>query len=312
MHLPVRILTDREFDVLGFGTNAVDFLITVPRFPDFASKVELNEYVRAAGGEIASSMVGMQRLGARTSYAGTFGDDDAGRFGWLSLEDEGVDLTYSRAVDGAATQIAFIVIDENSGERTVIWKRDSRLSVPAHDAPVDAVSRCSILHMTPHDTAACIRLAESARKAGTVVSLDIDNVFNGIEMLLPLVDILITSSEFPKKFLGISDTKEALTVLQQRYRNALVGMTLGERGSAMYCGGEYLESPGFAVPGGCKDTTGAGDAFRTGLLYGLLRNKPLEVAAKMANSVAALKCRSVGARTALPTGAELEAFLKKL
>jgi sugar/nucleoside kinase (ribokinase family) len=311
MHLPVRILTDREFDVLGFGTNAVDYLITVPNFPEFASKVELNEYVRAAGGEIASTMVGMQRLGARTSYAGRFGNDDAGRFGLSSLQDEGVDLALSRRVDGAATQIAFIVIDERSGERTVIWKRDARLSVPANEAPVDAVSRCGILHMTPHDTAACIRLAESARKAGTVVSLDIDNVFDGIEVLLPLVDILITSSEFPKKLLGMSDTKEALTAIQERYRNALVGMTLGERGSAVYCAGEYFESPGFAVPGGCKDTTGAGDAFRTGLLYGLLRNEPVEVAAEIANSVAALKCRKVGARTALPLGAELEAFLKK-
>ena len=311
MHLPVRILTDREFDVLGFGTNAVDFLITVPHFPEFASKIELNEYVRAAGGEIASTMVGMQRLEARTSYAGTFGDDDAGRFGWASLQDEAVDLTYARMVDGAATQIAFIVIDENSGERTVIWKRDSRLSVSADVAPVDAVSRCRILHMTPHDTEACIRLAEAAREAGTVVSLDIDNVFDGVERLLPLVDILITSSEFPKRLLGISDTKEALTVIHERYRNALVGMTLGERGSAMYCEGEYFESSGFAVPGGCKDTTGAGDAFRTGLLYGLLRNEPVDVAARMANSVAALKCRRVGARSALPTVPELEAFLKK-
>ena len=311
MHLPVRIPTDREFDVLGFGTNAVDFLITVPHFPEFASKVELNEYVRSAGGEIASTMVGMQRLGARTSYAGSFGDDDAGRFGWASLQDEGVDLEFSNVVAGAATQIAFIVIDENSGERTVIWKRDAALAVSATQAPVDAVSRCSVLHMTPHDTAACIRLAQSARTAGTVVSLDIDNVFDGIEALLPLVDILITSSEFPQKLLGISDAKEALTVMQERYRNALVGMTLGEHGSTMYCDGEYFESPGFAVPGGCKDTTGAGDAFRTGLLYGLLRNEPVEAAAQMANAVAALKCRKVGARTSLPTEAELKAFLKK-
>jgi sugar/nucleoside kinase (ribokinase family) len=124
--------------VLGFGTNAVDFLITVPHFPEFASKVELNEYVRSAGGEIASTMVGMHRLGARTSYAGSFGDDDAGRFGWASLQDEGVDLEFSNVVAGAATQIAFIVIDENSGERTVIWKRDAGLAVSATEAPVDA------------------------------------------------------------------------------------------------------------------------------------------------------------------------------
>jgi sulfofructose kinase len=310
MKFPFDIERGRTFDVLGFGTNAVDFLITVPKFPAFSSKVELSGYERAPGGEIASTMVGLQRLGMRTAYSGSFGGDDAGDFGIACLEKEGIELSFSKRVPGAQTQIAFIVIDEETGERTVIWKRDPMLGFVAGDAPVEAVLDCGILHMTPHDTAACIRLADGARKHRTVVSLDIDNVFDRIDELLPLVDILIGASEFPFRITGIHDERLALIDIQKKFGNTLVGMTLGDNGSLLLCNGEFIETPGFDVPGGCKDTTGAGDAFRVGFLYGLLNEKTVGEAARMANAVAALKCRAVGARTALPNASELDAFLR--
>ena len=124
MHFPFTLKKDTDFDVVGFGTNAVDFLIQVPHYPDFNSKVELDDYVQAAGGEVATSMAGLQRLGLRTSYIGRFGNDHAGEIGIESLVREGVDMQYAETIDGARTQIAFIVIDERNGERTVIWKRD--------------------------------------------------------------------------------------------------------------------------------------------------------------------------------------------
>lgn len=95
MQFPVTPATGREFDVIGFGTNAVDFLIEVPEYPAFNSKVELIGYTQAAGGEVATTMAGLQRLGAKTSYIGRFGDDEAGKFGIGSLRNEGVDLTWA-------------------------------------------------------------------------------------------------------------------------------------------------------------------------------------------------------------------------
>lgn len=311
MRFPLEIPSGREFDVFGFGTNAVDFLITVPEFPKFASKIELSHYTRAAGGEVATTMVGLQRLGMRTSYAGRFGGDDAGEFGMHSLRVEGVDLQYSEKICDAETQIAFIVIDEKTGERTVIWKRDQMLSFSETDAPLKGVDDCRVLHMTPHDTKACIRLAKRARDSNVRVSLDIDNVFDGVAELLPLVDILTVSSEFPKQLLRIDDHKTALHEIERRFGNALIAITLGRNGSIALCGGQIIETKGFDVPGGCKDTTGAGDAFRVGLLHGLLKERSVDESLRMANAVAALKCRAVGARTSLPTPAELNGFLKK-
>jgi sugar/nucleoside kinase (ribokinase family) len=311
MKFPFALANDREFDVLGFGTNAVDFLIEVPRYPDFNSKIELDQYTQAAGGEVASTMVGLQRLGIRTAYIGRFGDDQAGRFGKRSLSDEGVNVDHAEQISGAATQIAFIVIDARNGERTVIWKRDAMLAYAEDDVPIEIVRRASVLHLTPHDSAAAASMARAAKKSGTVVSIDIDNVFPGVDELLSQVDILIASAEFPQRLLGQTDLHRSLPAMAERYSCPIAGVTLGDRGSLLYCEGNFIATDGFDVPGGCRDTTGAGDAFRVGIIYGLLKGLSIEDAARSANAIAALKCRAVGARRALPTESELQEFLSR-
>ncbi|MEP6902790.1 MAG: carbohydrate kinase family protein [Actinomycetota bacterium] len=312
MYFPFKLSENKEFDVVGFGTNAVDYLIIVPEYPLFNSKIELTDYIQAAGGEIATTTVGLRRLGAKTAYVGRFGDDNEGDFGLRSLSDEGVDISFAEQIEGARTQIAFIVIDERSGERTVIWNRDKKLAYTEKDAPTEIAKRGKILHFTPHDARACLELARQAKKSGAIVSIDIDNIFEGIEEVLPLVDIFVSSAEFPERLVGINDKKTALREIKSRYGCAVVGMTLGETGSLLLCENEFIRTDGFEVPNGCKDTTGAGDSFRVGLLYGVLQGASVEESARMANAVAALKCRAVGARTSLPNESELTNLLKNV
>ncbi len=309
MKFPFDLTADKEFDVVGFGTNAVDYLVQVPEYPVFGAKIELSNYIRLAGGEAATTMVGLRRLGLKTCYVGRFGDDKEGDFGLQTLRDEAVDVSFAEQIEGAKTQIAFIVIDERSGERTVIWHRDKMLAYSEKDAPIDAATLGKVLHFTPHDTRACLQMARKAKAGGAIVSIDVDNVFDGINELLPHVDILISSAEFPEKLVGIEDKKNSLREVKSRFGCPIVGMTLGEQGSLLLCENEFVETVGFAVPNGCKDTTGAGDAFRVGLLYGLLTGETVETSARMANAVAALKCRALGARTAMPTVAELSELL---
>lgn len=309
MKFPFNLPEKKEFDAVGFGTNAVDFLIVVPEYPQFNSKIELVDYVQLAGGEIASTMAGLKRLGLKTAYVGRFGNDAAGDFGLQTLHADGVNVEFAEQIDGARTQIAFIVIDRCSGERTVIWKRDEKLSYKPEEAPLEIVRQTKVFHATPHDALACASMAREAKTADAIVSIDIDNLFAGIEELLPLIDIFIASEEFPAKLVGIVDKRDALREIKSRFGYKIVGTTLGERGSLILCEDQFIETQGFAVPNGCKDTTGAGDAFRVGFLYGLLTNESVETAAQMANAVAALKCRELGARTALPTKEELKTML---
>ena len=309
MNFPFQLPDHREFDAVGFGLNSVDHLIVVPEYPAFDTKVRLLEHKQTSGGQAATTMTALQRLGLKTAYAGRFGSDAEGQFGFASLEAEGVNIEFAEVVSGARNQVAFIIVDASSGERTIIWDRDEQLSYRADEAPIVLAARGRVLHLDAHDPPACARMAQAARAEGTIVTADIDNIYDGLPELLPLIDVLIGSREFPHRVTGIADHRAALVELKARYGCGLVGMTRGKEGAIIYCDGQFIESPAFAVPGGCRDTTGSGDAFHGGFLYGLLNGKDVETSMKFANAVAALKCRELGARTALPNEQTLTEFL---
>lgn len=309
MDFPLKLPINKPFDAVGFGLNAVDHLIVVPEYPAFDTKIRLLEHKQSAGGQTATAMVALQRLGLKTAYAGRFGSDAAGRFGLATLKDDGVNVDFAEVVDGATNQIAFITVDARNGERTIVWDRDDRLAYRPEEAPIDFGSIGRVLHLDAHDPPACLLLAQAARESGTIVSADIDNIYGGLPELLPFIDILIGSKEFPHRVTGIEDERATLIELQARYGCAIAGMTIGTAGALVYCEGEFIESPGFAAPGGCKDTTGAGDAFHGGFLYGLLCGEDIETSLRLGNAVAAMKCSALGARTALPSQSELQKFL---
>ena len=300
---------EKEFDAAGFGVNAVDHLLVVPKFPASDTKARLIEHKQGAGGQTASAIVALQRLGMRTTYAGRFGSDAEGRFGLQSLRDEGINVEFAQTVAGARTQVGYIIVEAERGERTVIWNRDERLAYTEQDAPVEFAGLARVIHLDSHDPLACARMARAARAAGTIVSADIDNVYEGLPELLPLIDVLISSKEFPRILTGIEDAHEALMEIKARYGCAIVGLTKGGRGATIYHEGQFLETSAFQVPGGCVDTTGAGDAFHGGFLYAMLQGEEIEAGMRIGCAVAALGCRVLGARAGLPTRAELEAFL---
>lgn len=310
MRFPFNLPDDKPFDAVGFGLNAVDHLIVVPEYPAFDTKVRLLEHKQAAGGQAATTMVALKRLGLKTAYAGRFGSDAEGQFGFQELKAEDVDLEFAEVIEGARNQLAFVIIDARNGQRTIIWDRDARVGYRSDEAPIALAVRGRVLHLDAHDPPAGARMARVAHNHGTIISADIDNIYEGLPEVLPLIDVLIGSREFPHRLTGIADEKASLVELKARYGCALVGMTLGERGAIVYCEGEFIESPACEVPGGCRDTTGAGDAFHGGLLYGMLTGKDVETSLKFANAVAALKCRELGARTSLPNEKDLSEFLR--
>src|SRR5580765_2650472 len=183
MKIPIKLPPKVEFDCVGFGLNAVDHLIVVSGYPVFDTKVRFTACEKAPGGQTASAMVALQRLGLKTAYAGRFGSDENGRFGFRSLEDEGVELEFAETIEAATSQVAFIIIDEQSGERTIIWDRDDRLSYRPDEAPTDLAGRGRVLHLDAHDPPACAVMAKAAHEADAIVTADIDNVYEGVEQL---------------------------------------------------------------------------------------------------------------------------------
>jgi sugar/nucleoside kinase (ribokinase family) len=297
----------KPFDAVAFGLNAVDHLIVVPHFPEFNTKIPYLAHKVAPGGQCATAMVTLARLGLKTRYIGKVGNDDTGKLQINSLISEGVDTSSIIIEDGAESQTAFILIDKASGERTVIWNRDEKLGISEEEVDRDAVTSGRVLHLDGHEVRASIVAAQYAREAGIPTVLDIDNIYPEAERLLPLIDFLISSSTFPERMIGESDLRTALKILAEKNGSYLTAATLGEDGVLAYIQGEYIHSPGFKVE--CRDTTGAGDAFHGGFIYGMLNGYSVEEALRFSNAVAALKCLDLGARTALPRLDEVEKFL---
>ena len=307
MEFGIEIPGDKPFDAVALGLNAVDHLIVVPRYPEFNSKITFQSHTLAPGGQAATAMVTLARLGLRTRYVGKVGSDDLGRFQIESITSEGVESSGIAVVEGANTQTAFIIIDETSGERTILWNRDERLTINEDEVDREVITSARALHLDGHDVAASIKAAEYARAAGIPTVLDIDNAYAGVERLLPSIDFLISSSDFPHQMTGEADLKTALKKLCGMTGSTFVAATVGQDGVLAYFEGQFIHSPAFPIE--CRDTTGAGDAFHGGFIYGLLAGMSVEQTLRVANAVAALKCRAIGARTALPRLDEVNALL---
>lgn len=310
MRIPLSLPADRPLDVLAVGLNSLDLLAVIDGHPAANAKTQMHHFAELPGGQSASAAAAMARLGLTTAYIGRFGDDEFGRRGLDSLRAEGVDVADVVTVPGATSQFAVVLVDRQSGTRTVVWNRHPGLTMTPGDVPARAVAAARVLHVDCHETAAVASAAADARRAGTRTVVDVERVRPGIDSLLRHIDVVIAAEGFPAEYTGATSLGAALAALQRETGAAVVCVTLGHEGSLCLADGREIRTPAFPLQ--VVDSTGAGDVFRAGFIAGWLHggeSAELEDMLRWANAVAALKCRGLGARTACPSLAELHAFL---
>jgi sulfofructose kinase len=239
-------------------------------------------------------MVACARLGLRVKYVGTVGDDERGRIQLQSLESLGIDLEHVEVRRNCANQSAYIIIDRSTGERTVLWSRSECLRIAPESITPEQITCADLLHIDGHDTATVARAASIARAHGIPVTIDVDTIYHGFESVLPNVDYLVTSSEFPAQWTNERDPFKALEMIQAEYGMRVAAMTLGAHGALALTGGKFVYSPAFVV--NCLDTTGAGDVFHGAFCYAVLKGMTMRDALDFSNAMAALNCRALGAR----------------
>ena len=305
--LEVTVPDNKEFDVVGMGLNAVDYLCVVPHFPLYDSKMRMSAFAKEGGGQVATALVTCSRLGLKTRYIGKVGSDEMGLFSKESIRKDDVDVSHIIVQEGARNQFAFILVDAHTGERTIVWDRDPKLTISPNEMDKNVICSGRILHLDGHEVAASIQAAKWAREVGIPVVLDAETVKEGTEELLSLTDILITSSAFPQTLTGISDDIQALTKLSL-YEPLIVCMTLGKDGALAFYKGKFIRSPGFNIK--AVDSTGAGDVFHGAFIYGMLAGLPIEEILRFANAAAAMKCLSLGGRQGIPTLNEVIEFIE--
>jgi sulfofructose kinase len=297
----------RPFDVVGVGLNATDTLILLPRFPSYGGKVPFEREVLSPGGQVATAMVACARLGLRAKYIGTLGDDQRGVIQLESLRSSGVNLNDIEIRANCPNQSAYILVDQTTGERTVLWHRDDCLSIQPASLTAEKIACARLLHIDGHDTAAVARAAEIACRHEIPVTVDVDTIYPGFDRVLPNVDYLIASSDFPSRWTQEPDPCKALTMIQDEYGMPVAAMTLGAEGALARVDGRFIYSPGFIVD--CIDTTGAGDVFHGAFCYSVIECMPMREALEFSNAMAALNCTALGARGRIAGVTEVRALM---
>ena len=287
----------RPFQVVAMGLNAVDWICFLPHYPKHDSKTEIETLVRSGGGQTATAAALCARYGLQTRYIGRVGGDEVGRFSLRDLEKEPMDLSCVETIQGATNQMAIILVDRPTGERTVLWTRDSKLHYRPGELNRTWITAGQILHMDGHDPEACVEAAQWARESGMKISLDVDKVQPGTEKVLEWADFAISSVDFVLQFSGRKSWREGLQEMAG-VLPGFVAVTLGRRGVGAAWNGEIVEVAGFPVEP--VDTTGSGDIFHGAFIYGLFQNWSVYYCLSFANAAAALSCTRRGARGGIP------------
>lgn len=281
-----------KVDLAGVGLNAADTLILVEHFPASGSKVEIRSANVLLGGQVATAVIACQQWGLHTRYIGKVGEDNAAALHRAEFSRAGVE-THLLTASGCASQQAFILVDD-SGERTVLWKRDERLALRPEELDREWIVNSRALHVDGHDTAAAVLAAGWARAAGIPIIADLDELYPGVEALVKNVDYLIASRDIPGKLMGEDDLQKSLPALHKRNGCRLTAATLGHDGVLAWDGKQFHYAAAYRIDP--VDTTGAGDIFHAGFIYGLLQGWPLQNQLDFACAAAALNCTAIGAR----------------
>jgi sugar/nucleoside kinase (ribokinase family) len=295
-----------QVDLVGVGLNATDTLIALAEFPVCGAKVEYRQETVMPGGQTASAVVACQTWGVRTRYVGKLGDDDAARLHRQAFAKVGVE-TKLVTVAGAASPRSLILVD-GTGERTVLCRRDERLILQPEELQREWVVNARMLHVDGYDTAAATLAAQWAREAGVPVTADLDEIYPGVEELLKNIDYLIVSRDFPCRLMQEDDLYSALQKMRGRYGCAMTAATLGPDGVVAWDGERFCASAAYQVP--VVDTTGAGDLFHAGFIYGLLQGWEMQRRLDFSCAAAALNCMAEGARGGIGTVPAIEALMR--
>ncbi len=225
-----------------------------------------------------------------------------------SLLASGIDIEDVQRRKNCPNQSAYIVVDESTGERTIFWNRPDCLTISPEQITPDQITCARLLHIDGHDTPAVEHAARIARGANIPVTVDVDTIYAGFDRVLPLVDYLIASSEFPARWTGMEDPLAALTAIQRASGMLVAAMTLGAHGALAYAQGRFHYSPAYEV--NCIDTTGAGDVFHGAFCYAVLQRMPIADALEFSNAMAALNCTAPGARGRISPAEDARRFMQ--
>ena len=284
-------------DAVGLGQCCLDTICIIEKYPGVDSKCEATGITVQGGGPVATALVALARWKVRCAFMGITGDDPFGGDIKTSLEIEGIDTRGLKTRSGSHSQVAFIVVEKTSGNRNIFWRRPTGPPLTAGEIDFDLITRAKVLHTDGLFSEAALEAAKAARSAGIPVIVDAGTLRPGLLELAAKADGFIASETFARALIGCDDPGRACREIG-KMGPVLACVTLGRRGYVALNQGRSIEKP--AYPVNAVDTTGCGDIFHAGFVYGILKGWAIDKGLDFAAWSAARAALAVGGRSGIP------------
>ena len=300
-----------NIDVLVIGRSCLDYIAVINQFPEENQKVPLEFRLTEGGGQGGTASCCISRLGGKVAYAGKLGDDDEGRFCLQRLAEFGVTTDYIDVVSGGKTPVAYVFVTTDSGQRTIIYDRNSLPGITIDEQLINLAARSQIVLLDPEVTDLGGPL-KAATDSDIKIVYDCERWRKGIEDIMDTADYFIPSAEFlesDRLNFGDLPFNRKIMKLNEMVSGQLI-ITCGEKGAYYPIGDKLYQVAAPAVK--AVDTVGAGDNFHAAFALALKKRLDLHRAVKLSVAVASLSCREYGGRNGVPEMEEAMHVAEKL
>lgn len=287
----------KTVDVVGLGQCCLDYIGTIAHYPKVDAKCEATGITIQGGGPVATALVALARWNLSCAIMGITGDDSFGQEIRASLQMEKIDIKGLQVRPQSTSQVAFIVVEKGSGRRNIFWQRPQGPVLAAVEVDINLITQARVLHTDGLFAEAALEASQAARRSDVPVVVDAGTLRPGMRTLAQHSDYFIASESFGRQLTGKDAPRQACREIR-KMGPRLACITLGARGYVAAYDGRTIEKP--AYPVAAVDTTGCGDIFHAGFIYGVLNGWPLEHGLDFAAWSAAQAALAFGGRAGIP------------
>jgi sugar/nucleoside kinase (ribokinase family) len=295
-----------KIDCLGIGLITLDVFHIVERFPTQNTKTQIKALHTQSGGSIPLALRTMKVLGDQCRLIGKIGTDPAGD---QIVDDLSGHLDLSGLVRDSriVTPSATVIVEQQSGERTIFIYRPTTVSIEIDDIRPSDLHSARLVHLDGRDRDAQLQVARWAVEAGIPVSIDIGSDRPVDPALLKLVSVAIVSETWATRYLIPQDPASSSEKLLEYERMQIAAVTCGTSGSFWSSNIDQFFQPAYPVD--VVDSTGAGDVFHGAFLHSWLKHVSVRDSARFASAAAALQCTRMGGKQGIPSRGDIETFI---
>lgn len=299
----------KRFDVIGFGALNVDTLLKVDKIAGAEEESFIHDYTEACGGSAANTMVGLARLSASVGFVGKVADDHEGQLQIECFQKEGVNTDGIIHSPKGKSGVCLGFVDKK-GARALYINPGVNDLIEFREIQAPYITDTQFLHLSSFVGEKSFRAQKklmSFLPDSVKVSFDPGSLYaqKGLAAIEPIIQnsfVMMPNTVELKLLTGETGIPEGAQKLIEMGVE-IVAVKMGDKGCYVSNGEEKMTLQPYKVP--VVDTTGAGDAFDAGFLYGLVHNRSLEDCGKLGNFVASRSVMKMGARDGLPTREDL-------